>query len=280
MSANTQQLQLLSALPGVRGLDIVNNVLSMALTLPPEHPTIDLAALHREYACIGADYQDQKFPSVTFHFPLESVKPRATVKVFAAGKMLCPGCASWQGARLRIDTAFQYTRRVFPWIGEAPAIVSNVVGSMTMSFDINLTLLCECIARFHANVYCSCTHDKEFSAIRFHDNDARIMYLIYWTGKVIIANGKKPEDITSAALLLYDTFARCHANNRNIFLEAPEQHDRAPMIDVIAGGSHRHNQRPCGTVPLPAGFFGRPKPLPPAKPRVANDEPPAKRNKP
>jgi TATA-box binding protein (TBP) (component of TFIID and TFIIIB) len=213
MSVNDKNLQALYGLPEVKGLGIVNNVALMYVA-----GTIDLKALMREYSVIGADYQDKKFPSVTLHFAEDGPMPHSTVKIFSAGKMLCPGCATWDAAMYALYTTAELIRRICPDVRILRAHISNVVGCMAVTARINLPLLSKRISGCHDSYGCTCTYNpKEFSGIRFHDYETSITYLIFWTGNIIITNGKQPADITAAAYKLYLTFCRCRAINTAIF---------------------------------------------------------------
>lgn len=230
MSANDANLQALSALPGVRSINIVNNVMRMYVKGP-----IDLKTLMREYSVIGADYPDKKFPSVTLHFAEDGPMPHSTVKIFAAGKLLCPGCATWDAAVFVLSTVVGFIQRVCPGVTAGPSHISNVVGCMALSVRIELELLSRHLAAAHDSAGCECTYNDEFSGIRFHDYDAEITYLIFWTGNVIITHGKRSDDITAAARKLYGTFIRCHEVNPNIFRAI--------------------SKRTKKEMPLPRGFF-------------------------
>ena len=134
---------------------------------------------------------------------------------------------------LPLYTVFTYIKRVCPDVRISSAVVSNVVGSMAMTVHIDLELLVKYIASYHESENCRADFTDEFSGVRFHDYSASITYLIFWTGKIIITNGKQSADITAAAYKLYRTFSKCHDVNQNIFHTAADRR----------------------LIPLPAGFF-------------------------
>jgi TATA-box binding protein (TBP) (component of TFIID and TFIIIB) len=205
MSANDRDLLALSALPGVKSLDIVNNVMLMHA-----HGTIDLKTLQREYSVIGADYQSRKFPSVTLHFAEDGPMPHSTVKIFSAGTLLCPGCATWDSAMIVLNTEIGFIQRVCPGVTAGPASNSNTVGCMALSVRIDLALLSKNIASQHACRGCACAYTDDFSGIRFRDYDSNLTFLVFHTGKIILTNARTPSDITAGARSIYNTFAKCH----------------------------------------------------------------------
>jgi TATA-box binding protein (TBP) (component of TFIID and TFIIIB) len=213
MSVNDVNLQALSGLPEVKSLGIVNNVALMYLNQP-----VDLRELMREYSVIGADFQDRKFPSVIFHFAEDGAMPHSTVKVFGAGKLLCPGCATWDAAMCALSATVELIRRVYPTVRIGRVYISNVVGCMALWVQIDLALLNAVISSVHESNSCMSAYDtKDFSGIRFRDYETGIAYLIFWTGNVIITNGKHPSDVTAAAHKLYRTFAAASRRNPKIF---------------------------------------------------------------
>jgi TATA-box binding protein (TBP) (component of TFIID and TFIIIB) len=192
---------------------------------------------------------------VTLHFAEDGPMAHSTVKIFEAGKLLCPGCATCDAALFALYTVVALIRRVCPDVRAGVSYNSNVVGSMSMHLRIDLALLHRYIDVAHASAGCRSTYDGDFSGIRFRDYDADIAYLIFCTGNIIITSGKQSADITTAARKLYQTFARCHEINRAIF-------------SVASGRSKK-------SVPLPPGFFRQE-----AEPDPSGRPPPRKRTTP
>lgn len=153
---------------------------------------LDLAVLHHK--SINSEYSKDRhnkaFPCVT----IAMKEPKATVQVFASGKMNCTGAKSEGDAKLAAKKMHVLVKRMgFQVTKKLQAFtITNITASCKLKFHIYL----QGVAKEHPMF---ATYDPELSSsLTFRLNSPKVTVMVQHNGNLNFAGAKKTEDIETA----------------------------------------------------------------------------------
>ncbi|XP_004296209.1 PREDICTED: TATA-box-binding protein-like [Fragaria vesca subsp. vesca] len=140
----------------------------------------------------NAEYNPKRLHSVI----MRTRDPKATVLIFASGKMVCTGAKSEAESEL----AARKCVRTILKMGFAKFKdfkIQNMVANSDVRFPIRLEGLA------YANPQCTSYEPELFPGLRYRMKEPKITLLVFASGKLVITGAKHREDIHKAFEVIY-----------------------------------------------------------------------------
>ena len=136
----------------------------------------------------NAEYNPKRFAAVIMRIK----EPKTTALIFASGKMVCTGARSEEDSRRASRQYAKILLKLGYNVKFSKFKIQNIVASCDVKFPIRLEgLATECIRL-------SSYEPEMFPGLIFHMADPKIVLLIFVSGKIVLNEEKKREDIYKA----------------------------------------------------------------------------------
>ena len=146
----------------------------------------------------NAEYNTNKSSTIS----LKSKKSKISATIFSGGKMICTGAKSEKEAKSECIKFSKIVKKTGYNVELKDFKIQNIVASYDINFKISLfTLynkLCNLInkSKIYGNNNNYCKYNKEiFSGLIFYEDQSKISFNIFESGKVFISGGKKRKEI-------------------------------------------------------------------------------------
>jgi len=147
-----------------------------------------------------AEYNPEQFPGLILKMDV----PKASALLFSSGKIICTGTKSIREARKAIDAIVKKLEAISLKVTGKPDIkVQNMVASGSVGGKLNLN---EIVFKFENTEY----EPEQFPGLVYKLPEderlpgARITFLLFGTGKIVITGAKSEREIIESVYILRD----------------------------------------------------------------------------
>lgn len=149
---------------------------------------IDLKAITQ--ALEDADYDPEQFPGLVYR----TKDPKTATLIFTSGKIVCTGAKSIEDVDRGLKKFFEKMETVGIKVTGSPEItVQNIVASADLGSELNLNAIV--IGLGIENIE---YEPEQFPGLVYRIDEPKVVVLLFGSGKLVIAGGKKPQDAGAA----------------------------------------------------------------------------------
>lgn len=142
----------------------------------------------------GAEYNPETFPGLI----LKVEEPKSSFLIFSSGNIICAGVRSMDEARKAIARLTKILSEAGYKVEEPTQIkVQNVVTSGTLGGKLNLNVL---IMELDNTEY----EPEQFPGLVYRPENSHVTFLLFGTGRVVVAGAKSKKEVDEALETLYD----------------------------------------------------------------------------
>ena len=149
--------------------------------------SIDLDTVVKNFPIV--EYRPEQFPGLVFRLE----KPKTTTLIFRSGKMICTGAKSTRDIQEAVEEILQVMKgKGIINRGEPRIEIRNMVGSAFLGGNIDVEGAAYVLGR---TMY----EPEQFPGAIYRMEEPKVVFLIFASGKVVIAGAKREEELTRAA---------------------------------------------------------------------------------
>ncbi|XP_004296212.1 PREDICTED: TATA-box-binding protein 2-like [Fragaria vesca subsp. vesca] len=141
----------------------------------------------------NAEYNPKRLHSVI----MRTREPKATVLIFASGKMVCTGAKSEGESKL----AARKCVRTILKMGFDAKFKDFKIQNMVANSDVRFPIKLEGLA--YANPQCTTYEPELFPGLRYRLKEPKITLLVFASGNLVVTGAKRREDIHKAFEVIY-----------------------------------------------------------------------------
>ena len=154
----------------------------------------------------NAEYNSSKSSTIS----LKSKNSKISATIFSGGKMVCTGAKSEKEAKSECMKFSKIVKKTGYNVELKDFKIQNIVASYDINFKISLFILyskiCNLInnSKIFGNNNNYCKYNKLiFPGLIFYEEQSKISFNIFESGKVVLSGGKKRKDIEDAFRNIY-----------------------------------------------------------------------------
>lgn len=176
-------------MPQTKPIVSIENVVASATI----NQDLDLDTVQKKFPKV--EYNPEQFPGAVFRLE----KPKTATLLFRTGKMVCTGSKSEAMAHKAVKTVVDSLREGKIKIkNNATVTVQNIVAAVNLGGRIHMEKAARVLPR-------SMYEPEQFPGIIHRMLDPKVVFLVFSSGKLVCAGGKKEQDVYRAVNSLHTT---------------------------------------------------------------------------
>lgn len=154
---------------------------------------LDLESISKAFP--NVEYRPEHFPGLIYKLR----KPRTSTLIFSSGKMICTGAKSEHQARKAVIKVVETLRNNgIVIIGKPKVKIQNIVASANLGGEIDLE---RAASALEGTIY----EPEQFPALIYKMAEPKVVILLFSSGKLICAGGRREAEVRAAIRKLKET---------------------------------------------------------------------------
>lgn len=157
---------------------------------------LDLLKILKKYP--ESKYNPEKFPGIVISIS----KPKATFLLFSTGSAVITGLAKEDD----LNVAVKELAKIIKRSGMKVSVIEFNVVNIVVLFDLKMNIDLNVAAMTMENIM---YEPEVFPGAVYHIREPKLSFLLFSTGKIICAGGRKRKDIEKGLLILREEVKKC-----------------------------------------------------------------------